>query len=256
MRHDPDDPRHADATNGRAGERDALAEILGDSTLSEHVLVHLVARRAAARLDPLDPHQRCFYDWLAREARAGESAEEREATERAARRFAERVLRRSEVARAVSRAGLRVVDASPPRLATDGRVSEHAAPCYDLAVAAGAGRELWDEPSTEWIRLPEELTGSAYVALRVHGDSMAPLLHTGDTILVQLGADLALDRIVVARHPADGYVVKRVARIGPREIELASLNEAYAPMSIPADASLVLGVVVLRWCPHGVARAT
>jgi SOS-response transcriptional repressor LexA len=33
-------------------------------------------------------------------------------------------------------------------------------------------------------------------------------------------------------------------------IELTSLNPAYEPLEIPNDAALILGTVVLRWCPH------
>ena len=107
----------------------------------------------------------------------------------------------------------------------------------------------------EWVKLPDDMDGSDFVALKVSGDSMAPLLHTGDTILVQRGSEVTPGRIIVARHPADGYLVKRVARVSGTEIELASLNADYAPQSIPADASLVLGTVILRWCPHGTGAA-
>lgn len=33
-------------------------------------------------------------------------------------------------------------------------------------------------------------------------------------------------------------------------MELTSLNADYPPLEIPHDASLILGMVVLRWCPH------
>jgi hypothetical protein len=33
-------------------------------------------------------------------------------------------------------------------------------------------------------------------------------------------------------------------------VELQSLNPEYPTLEIPNDAALVLGTVVLRWCPH------
>jgi phage repressor protein C with HTH and peptisase S24 domain len=124
------------------------------------------------------------------------------------------------------------------------------APALDLAVAAGVGRDLWDEPCERWVALPDDIPDGAHLALAVAGDSMHPLLHAGDTILVRLGAELAPDTVVVARRPDDGYVVKRVGRIGRDAVELTSLNPAYPAITIPRDDALVLGTVVLRWCAH------
>jgi phage repressor protein C with HTH and peptisase S24 domain len=56
--------------------------------------------------------------------------------------------------------------------------------------------------------------------------------------------------VVVARHPEHGYVVKRVGRVSSVRVELVSLNADYAPLEIPNDSALVLGTVLLRWCPH------
>lgn len=96
----------------------------------------------------------------------------------------------------------------------------------------------------------DDVEDGRYVALTVAGDSMTPLLHTGDTILVRLGPELGPDQVVVARHPEHGYVVKRVGRIDSMRVELTSLNTMYQPLSLPNDAALILGTVVLRWCPH------
>ena len=59
----------------------------------------------------------------------------------------------------------------------------HAAPLAELGVAAGTGRELFDEPCDLWVALPAELVPGRYLALRVVGDSMIPLLHSGDVVL-------------------------------------------------------------------------
>jgi phage repressor protein C with HTH and peptisase S24 domain len=131
-----------------------------------------------------------------------------------------------------------------------------AAPLVDLAVAAGAGRALWDEPSETWVVIPAEsgLPSRRYLALRVGGDSMTPLLHSGDVVLVDLEGDVAPGAVVVARQPDDrgegGYVVKRVGGMSPASLELTSINPEYPPLTIPSDRRHVVGTVVLRWCAH------
>ena len=92
------------------------------------------------------------------------------------------------------------------------------------------------------------------LALRISGESMAPLLRSGDTVLVELGPTLTRGRVVVARHPSleDGFVCKRVERVGRREVLLASLDAAYGTDTIPRDERLIVGTVRLVWrasCP-------
>lgn len=235
-------------------DRDFITEDVVD------FLVELVGRRAYERMDPMDPRNIPFLEWLAREARLRQTAAERRETERQAVLFAERVRRRIAAVHAGDRLRVRCVDEAPVSYpgADDGAaaVHERTKPWWDLAVAAGSSRELWDEPPTGFVELPEDLEDGRYVALSVAGDSMAPLLHTGDTILVRLGPELVTDHVIVARHPERGYVVKQVGRVNSMRIELLSLNADYAPLEIPNDAGLVLGTVVLRWCPHERDRLT
>ena len=124
-----------------------------------------------------------------------------------------------------------------------------AAPLAELGVAAGTGRELFDEPCESWVAVPEDLPPSRYVALRVVGDSMTPLLHSGDVVLVDLDAEVTAGAIAVARHPEHGSVVKRAVRVAGAW-QLVSLNPAYAPLDLPSGAGGLLGPVVLRWCAH------
>jgi hypothetical protein len=235
------------------------------------LLVQIVGRAAYERLDPMDPRQQPFFEWLAREARLRQSGAERRETERASHAFAERILQRRAAERTAERARrtggprsrtrgrLRLVNEPPPYryLAADQAPPSFGsprggvpAPAWDLSVAAGVGRELWDEPPTGCVDVPDDIGDGRYVALAVAGDSMAPLMHTGDTMLIRLGSELAPDDVVVARHPERGHVVKRVGRVDGMRIELTSLNPAYEPLEIPNDAALILGTVVLRWCPH------
>ena len=129
-------------------------------------------------------------------------------------------------------------------------VRDRCAPRSDLAIAAGVGRELWDEPCDSVVPLPEGVADGRYLALRVNGDSMTPLIHSGDIILVKLGPEVKRDTVIVARGPDDGYVVKKVGELTRRRIELRSFNPEYASAVIPRDPARVLGTVVLRWCDH------
>lgn len=138
----------------------------------------------------------------------------------------------------------------PVATAVERAADEGCVPWEELAVAAGAGRELWDAPCERWVELPAGFPrgrGARYVALTVAGHSMAPLLHPGDVMLVRLTTRLTRGVVAVVRRPDDGYVVKRVAALRARRIELDSLNPAYQPIEVPRDESLVVGVVVARW---------
>ena len=244
---------------------------IDDDEWEVDLLIQLVGRRVYERIDPMDPRQQRFFEWLAREARLRQSAAERRDTERAARAFVERIRQRraaerqekrsqrTAVGRLPERNRVMLINEGPPlRYLHDdevppafGSVREGIpAPKWDLAPAAGVGRELWDEPPSGWVDVPSNAGDGRFVALAVAGDSMEPLLHTGDTMLIRLGGGVALDDVIVARHPDRGHVVKRVARVDSMRIALASLNPAYEPLEIPNDAALILGTVVLRWCPH------
>ena len=122
----------------------------------------------------------------------------------------------------------------------------------ELAVAAGGGRALWDVECEEVLPLSPALPKGKYVALRISGDSMEPMMHSGDVVLVQLGAVPVRRRIIVAYHPDHGYLVKEVGRVTAGTIELRSLNEAYPVVILPLTPQTVLGTVVMRWCAHEV----
>ncbi len=125
-----------------------------------------------------------------------------------------------------------------------------AVPVVELGVAAGPGRELWDEAPARWVALPDGVPDARYLALRVVGTSMAPLLRSGDVVLVRAdarGREPRAGRVLVARHPDDGYVCKRVHAVGARRVVLASLEPGHAPLALPRDPALVVGTVVAAW---------
>ncbi len=218
-------------------------------------LARLAVHAGEHRLDPADAANAEFYEWLARDARAGQRSGERRATEARAERFARRM---QPLVLARQLGVIAAVGDPVVHELRDGVVRERFVPWPELGVAAGVGRELWDEPCERWVELPRTLAaGHKYVALTVSGSSMEPALHAGDVVLVSVGALVRRDSIIVARRPEEGYVVKAVGRLSRRAIELRSLNPEFATFSIPREEALIVGTVVMRWCAHhGAAGGT
>ncbi len=223
---------------------DAIAEAVGRE----------IAHRACAEVWSHEP----FLEWLgadhrARRERRLSATDEEMAMRRDGARLRARVLARQ--------CGVGIVEAPPPLVTPGARgvpaeVLDQAAavgavPLVNLAAAAGAGRALWDEPVEQWVAMPRSSPRKHVraLALRIAGASMAPLLRSGDTVLVELGATLARGRVIVARHAGieDGYLCKRVARVGRRDVDLASIDPAYGSVTIPRDDRLVVGTVRLVW---------
>lgn len=233
-----------DQSQSNAQDRDIERERDADR------IVRLLGDRALAEIDSPGEANVRFHDWWARDLRAVTARAELEAGAVAfERRIRERLAAtESRVVIAERRPSFR----SPT---TEGTVSSmvasaratRCAPMLDLRAAAGVGRELWDEPCTSWLELPDDVPSGQHVALTVSGDSMEPLLHEGDTILIKLDPEVRRGAVVVARRPDDGYVVKRVSRVGPKVVELASLNAGYPPIRIPRRDDLVLGTVLMCW---------
>jgi phage repressor protein C with HTH and peptisase S24 domain len=216
-------------------------------------LIGLVARAAETEDHDLEYQDERFLSWLANDLRLGLNRAERFKDERDAAEFAHRALNRIAVRRAeksLPRQKLR--ERTAPITATVAQAlaaasRERCVTMLDLAVAAGEGREIWDEPCDRWLELPENVPSGRYVALRVAGDSMAPVLGPREVILIQLDATPRIDDLIVARLPDQSHVVKRVASIKEGRIELASFNPEYDPIVISRDASSVVGTVIARF---------
>jgi SOS-response transcriptional repressor LexA len=209
--------------------------------------------------------QEAFLEWIATEQRAHAERRARRSDDADAMRVRGNRLRARLLAR---QCGIEIVDASPRLVVPTRRgapvaVLQDAAVAgavafVDLAAAAGAGRALWDEPAEHWVAMPAGVSAGRAIAMRVAGGSMAPLLRSGDTVLVELASTLTRGRIVIARHPSpdDGYVCKRVERVGRRDVLLASLDAAFGTVTIPRDERLVVGTVRLVWRTSCPASAT
>ena len=195
-----------------------------------------------------------FLSWLAQDLRAGMSGAEKAKDEREANAFARRSVARVAAHRAQVKLPYRELRhrAAPIVATVSGALGEagraKCATMLDLAVAAGHGRELWDEPCEQWLELPDDISSSdRYLAIRVAGDSMSPVLEQRDVILIKLGGMPAIDDLVVASVGDQGYVVKQVASLKNELIELASFNPRYKSIVIPRDRSSILGTVIARF---------
>lgn len=236
-----------DSDDHRSASRELTREL---SPLEALVAAAVATEAQAAAYD--DPR---LAEWLLSETRARMTLPEVRENERVAARIARRM--RLRLAAERTRESLPVHGltsrAAPPGGNLAASVVDAAragyAPWIETSqVAAGTGRELWDEPCERWVELPRGRRGGHHVAVSVHGDSMVPVLLPHDVIVVRLGMPGRVGQIVVARVPEGGHVVKRVAAVGRRTIELESFNPGYSPFRIPSDPCLVLGVVtdVLR----------
>jgi SOS-response transcriptional repressor LexA len=199
-----------------------------------------------------------FLKWLELEARGRNSIADRRASERTAQQIAKRAQARIRVARVGN--ALPVLPFRTRAATIVGNVNSVVRTAADagcapwvesLAVAAGTGREIWDEPCEQWIEMPAGYTSGEHLALTVAGDSMTPCLHGGDVILVNTHSTVTRDSIVVARRADDGYVVKHVTRCGRAELELSSFNPEYAPFVIERGQGVIVGVVVARLARSG-----
>jgi SOS-response transcriptional repressor LexA len=207
-----------------------------------------VARKRSAAIDDR------LLSWVRDDLRAGMTAAEGVRDELSASAFARRATARIAARRAEKALPLRELrHRAAPVVATVSRSliessRERCATILDLAVAAGAGRELWEESCEQWLELPEDIEPSErYLALRVSGDSMLPVLESRDVILIKLDASPAVDDLVVARIPDQGYVVKRVASIRNGRLELSSFNPHYGPLFVVRHRSSILGTVIARF---------
>lgn len=199
-----------------------------------------------------------FTEWLEQEALGRASVEDQRECERAAREIANRAqsgIRAMRVGEAIPSRPIRVRSAEVvgnvkqvSRLAMEAGC----APWVEsLAVAAGAGREIWDEPCEQWVELPDIASGGDHLALSVAGDSMTPWLRSGDVLLINTQRPVARDCVVVARRGENGYVVKHVTRCGRTSLELSSFNREYAPFTIERTQDAIVGVVVAKLDRNG-----
>ena len=96
-------------------------------------------------------------------------------------------------------------------------------------VAAGIPIEqIEDVEDFEDIKAPEG-SEADYFALRIHGDSMQPLIQDGSVVIVHKQPDAETGEIVIATVNGDDATCKRLKKYA-EGIMLVSINPAYDPM--------------------------
>ena len=123
-------------------------------------------------------------------------------------------------------------------------------PRLPLDASAGPGAIGAQEISYDHFRFTRRwlremgLEGADLSAIRVEGDSMEPLLRSGDEIFVDR-AKRGGEGVFVVRI-GDALHVKQIRASAPGTIMLVSANEAYAPLELPREEVEIIGRVVWK----------
>ncbi|WP_370187225.1 helix-turn-helix transcriptional regulator [Qipengyuania sp.] len=125
-----------------------------------------------------------------------------------------------------------------------------AVPRLPLDASAGPGAFSAEEISFDAFRFSRRwlremgLEGADLTAIRVEGDSMEPVLRSGDEIFVdrnkRSGEGIHVVRIGDALH------VKQVQASAPGRLMLVSANDSYAPIDLAREEVEVIGRVVWK----------
>jgi phage repressor protein C with HTH and peptisase S24 domain len=123
-------------------------------------------------------------------------------------------------------------------------------------MGGGAIVDAADEPPTgrpypfprAWIRDALRSDPALLRIMQVEGDSMAPTLHDGDTVLVDLGRRSPSPPGIFVLNDGMGLVAKRLEHIpnsDPPRVRIISDNALYAPYEGTADEVNIVGRI--RW---------
>ena len=127
-------------------------------------------------------------------------------------------------------------------------------PEYDVTVSAGGGfvidretvKDYWPF-SAQYIRSFLGIDPKNAVILEVRGDSMEPLLRTGDKIMVDLTDRNPAQPGIFCIWDSDATVVKRVEKIpaqDPPTLVLISENTMHGRYEVPAELTNIIGRVI------------
>ena len=145
----------------------------------------------------------------------------------------------------------KVLPARTFQLRTDRTLADQDIPLYDLSATAGLVAifsEMYQEPA-DHLRVPNlpAVDGAVYVK----GDSMTPLLKSGD-IIIYKKTDFSPEGILWGQIyllsytiGSDTYTVVKYIKRSPIEghIRLVSANEFYEPVDIPSGSITALALV-------------
>jgi phage repressor protein C with HTH and peptisase S24 domain len=98
----------------------------------------------------------------------------------------------------------------------------------------------------DWIHDRLRVDPNRLALIEARGDSMAPTVHDGDLLLIEVsGYRFALDGIYAIIRP-DGLAVKRLVKRIDGAVEVRSDNPLYGLEVAPAEAFKILGRVIWR----------
>ncbi len=114
-------------------------------------------------------------------------------------------------------------------------------PRYDVKASAGTG--FWGGCEGEakfsmafrkyWVERYLHVAPKDLSVVRVHGDSMSPVLQDGDNILVNHTATTPMDGIYVIRMD-EQVLVKRLQRLHGQQLKVISENPSYTSFEVPS----------------------
>lgn len=129
-------------------------------------------------------------------------------------------------------------------------------PFYDITAAAGEGGFIDETPpcshlafQPDWLRQEIGVSAERLAAIRADGESMTPIIHPGDVLLIDLHDIRAhRDGIYILRLDA-ALVVKRLQHLPGRRLLVKSEHPAYDPYELRPEeiengAAAILGRVV------------
>lgn len=127
-------------------------------------------------------------------------------------------------------------------------------PEYDIKVSAGGGyvidrervKDMWPF-SRRYIEQELNLTPGSLSIVEVRGDSMEPMLRTGDRVVVDHGDKNPAPGGVFAMWDGSATVVKRIEKIpysDPPKLVLISENKSHNQYTVDANVVNVIGRVV------------
>jgi len=118
------------------------------------------------------------------------------------------------------------------------------AECDGIAVASNGSRAAGVPFNKAWFIHTLNVAPANAAIFTIEGDSMEPVLNSGDYVLVNKGAHLAgfQDGIWLIRA-GDAIMVKKVQVVGLGQLQAVSLNPAYPSFMLDGDFELIGRVV-------------
>ena len=123
----------------------------------------------------------------------------------------------------------------------------------NVAASAGGGAVAEDYLTgqryyfrREWIRNQLDATPGALKMIRISGDSMAPALMDGDTVLIDTSRVTPSPAGIFVLHDGMGLVAKRLELTGgePPNVRIISDNQQYSTYERSLDETRIIGRVV------------